>query len=103
MQDPLPKILKLLALAQSSNSEEARSAVHLAAELIADHGIVLSLPGALAPEEDEPASYADLWETAVEKMRFRTQGMRARAQGWAKPASASRTGTAPGPLRLRGS
>jgi hypothetical protein len=58
MSKVLGRIQKLLALA-SGDDEEARTAAHMAAKLIREHKVVLSLPGK-QPGSHMPAGYEDL-------------------------------------------
>ncbi len=56
MSDILAKIEKLIRLATSPFPEEARTAAHKAAQLIRDHGIVLSIPPVTGARRAEPAA-----------------------------------------------
>ncbi|HEX9135644.1 MAG TPA: DUF2786 domain-containing protein [Nitrospirota bacterium] len=62
----LDRIQKLLALAKSSEIEEARSASHRAALLILEHGVVLRLPG---EESSFPRSFEDAFASVWEAIK----------------------------------
>lgn len=59
MSRVLKQIRTLLALA-AGDGEEARTAAHIAAKLIREHGVTLSMPSHAVSDEDVPAGYEDL-------------------------------------------
>jgi hypothetical protein len=83
MANVVDRVLKLLALASSSNMNEARNAAYLAAKLIREHGLELKEPaskGGPTPRKTPPATGRRTPSGATRRTPGSKRGVRAQRE-----------------------